>query len=152
MYSAILALDFGVLFNYTLHILVPASNYTKFGWAFVWLPLGVPYISPILAFLSTIYANEKLLRIMGHMNSIQITVNIPLTILFSLMNDEDPTYYLVLVFMVCVKVLVNVMTGKVRQYILNPRYAQNKKKLMKILSKQQMKLKQRESILGKDVS
>lgn len=51
------------------------------------------------------------------------------------MHDEDPMYYVVLVFMVFIKVLVNIMSAKVRQYTMNPRYAQNKLKLEKILNK-----------------
>jgi hypothetical protein len=114
LYSATLAIDFMVLLNYTLHILIPVTNFDKFGWAFVWLYFLVPYISPILAFYSAMFADEKVLKIMGHMNSIQIMVNIPLTILFSALNDEDPMYYLVLMFMVLIKVAVNVLSGKVR--------------------------------------
>ena len=70
---------------------------------------------------------------MGHMNSICITVNIPIVFLVSIYNDEDPAYYLILMLMVCTKILVNIVSSRVRQYIINPRYEFNKSKLTKIL-------------------
>lgn len=152
LYSFLLAIDFMILFHYTLHIFVPFDNFAKFGWIFFFIYWMVPYYSPILAFLGAIYANEGFLKIMGHMNSICITVNIPLVFLLSIYNDEDPSYHLVLMLMVAVKILVNIVSSRVRQYIINPRYESNKTKLTKILQRQKTKLRKREEILGKDVS
>jgi len=143
LYSALLAFDFMILVNYTLHIFV-ASNFGKFGWSFFFVYWMVPYYSPLLAFISAISASERALKIMGHMNSICITVNIPVVIIVSLYNDEDPAYYLILFFMICIKILVNIVSARVRQYTINPRYQSNKAKLTKILARQKQKLNKRE--------
>ena len=93
----------------------------------------VPFYPPILAMFGALYADDKFLKIMGHMNAICIKVNIPLVIILSLYNDEDPSYYLILIFMIAIKILVNIVSSRVRQYIINPRYESNKAKLAKIL-------------------
>ena len=88
------------------------------------------------------------MKVMGNMNSIMIMCNIPLTILMSMLNNEDPVYYLVLIFMVVLKVIISGLSAKIRHYIVNPRFQANSIKLEKILNKQQQKKELAENIIG----
>jgi hypothetical protein len=135
LYSALVAIDAMVLFDYTMHIFTPIIHYEEFGWAFFWFYFGVPYFSIILAMASAYTGNHELMKLMGNMNSIMIVFNIPLTILMSALNNEDPVYYLVLVFMVLLKVMISGLSAKIRHYIVNPRFQANSLKLEKILNK-----------------
>jgi hypothetical protein len=139
MYSALIAIDAMVLFDYTMHIFIPVKHYEQFGWAFIWFYFGVPYFSLLLAVVSAYTGSHELMKLMGNMNSIMIVFNIPFTILVSAMNGEDPLYYLVLLFMVVLKVLISGLSAKIRHFIVNPRFQANATKLEKILNKQQQK-------------
>lgn len=59
------------------------------------------------------------------MNALMIQFNIPVTVVFSLFAGEDYVYYLVLAFMVFVKVALSALSAKVRMYLINPRYQRN---------------------------
>lgn len=122
LYSALIAIDCLVLFNYSLHIFIPISHYEQFGWAFFWFYFGVPYFSPMLALASAYTGNLEMIKIMGNMNSMMIMFNIPLTIVMSIIWDEDPLYYLVLIFMVMLKVAISALSAKVRHFMINPRF------------------------------
>ena len=60
-----------------------------------------------------------------------ITINVPLTVLLSFYEDEDPVYYLVIILMVAVKIFMSALSAKIRMYLINPRYNQNKQKILK---------------------
>ena len=83
--------------------------------------------------------NHEYLEVMGNMNAIMIIFNIPLTIVMSIIWDEDPLYYLVLILMVMLKVIISALSAKIRHHMINPRFQTNAKKLEKILNKQQQK-------------
>ena len=104
-----------------------------------WFYFGVPYFSPILAIMTAYTGNHEYLEVMGNMNAIMIMFNIPLTIVMSIIWDEDPLYYLVLILMVMLKVIISALSAKIRHYMINPRFQSNAKKLEKILNKQQQK-------------
>lgn len=76
----------------------------------------------------------------------------PATILLSIAFGEDVVYYLLLCFMVFVKVALSAVSAKVRMYLVNPRYQRNQEKLKKILQRQQGKIKTRDEILGVDTA
>ena len=67
--------------------------------------------------------------------------NIPLTFILSLAQGDDPIYGITLLLMILVKVLMSMLSAKVRMFIINPRYSQNKEKLVKILDRQSHKKK-----------
>jgi len=104
------------------------------GWPFLFVYLGVPYISPLLAIVSAWTASYNLIKTMGNLNAIMIMFNIPLTVLLSWKNGEDPIYYLVLFLMMAMKVMISVLSSKVMHYMTNPRFCANDVKLKKILS------------------
>jgi len=62
LYSAVVALDLLLLLNYTFHIFIPMNSYYSFGWIFVLVFPGVPYISPILALISAFMGSEHLMK------------------------------------------------------------------------------------------
>ena len=90
----------------------------------------------MLAIISTYTGNCDLMKTMGNVNSMMIMFNIPLTILMSIINNEDPLYYLVLIFMVVLKVFISGLSAKIRHFMINPRFQANSVKLVKILNKQ----------------
>ena len=47
--SFIISLDIILLMNFTFHIVYPPSNYSAFGWAFVFMPPLIPYMAPVAA-------------------------------------------------------------------------------------------------------
>lgn len=150
LYSAVLALDLMMLINFTMHIFTPAENYDKFGWAFLFVFFGVPYLAPFFAIIAAITGDSTLMKTMGNLNSIAIIFNIPLTMLLSIINGDDAVYLLLLTLMICSKIALSALGAKVRMYLINPRYSKNKVKLLKILSRQNHKLRLREQILGKE--
>ena len=125
LYASMLALDLLLLLNYTLHIFFPAENFSRFGWAFCLLVLGVPYISPAMAFTAAFFGSPELMKVMSNFNSFEILINIPLVAFVSACQDDDPVYYLLLMFMVLVKMGLSATSAKVRQYLTNPRYSKN---------------------------
>lgn len=122
-FAACVALDFMLLINYTLHIMVPVSNFYSFGWVFMFIIFGVPYFSPLLAFVAALNGSPQLLQTVGNMNSLMICVNIPLTLVVSYIKNDDPVYFLQLLMMVAVKVFVSQSSAKVRMFLINPRYS-----------------------------
>jgi len=152
LYACILALDFLLLLNYTLHIFMPGSNFTGFGWVFFFFIFGVPYISPMVAFAAAFLGNPNLMKTMSNMNAYMITVNIPLVALAGYLYEDDPVYLLLLSFMMLVKMGLSATSAKVRQYLTNPRYAKNAEKLKKILRRQTEKLQKRDEILGREAT
>lgn len=152
LYACVLALDFMLLLNYTLHIFMPASNFVRFGWAFFFCIFGVPYISPLVAFAAAFLGSPKLMKTMSNMNAYEIMVNIPLVALVGYLQDDDPVYLLLLSFMILVKMALSATSAKVRQYLTNPRYTKNADKLKKILKRQKEKLQKRDEILGREAT
>jgi hypothetical protein len=86
------------------------------------------------------------------MNSMMICFNIPLTVAFMWIHNDDPIYYLLLATIVFVKVCLSGASAKVRMYLINPRYSRNQEKLSKILIRQKDKLKIRDEILGEETA
>lgn len=152
LFAAILTMDIMLLVNYTYHIFMPAKNFYEFGWAFFFLWPLIPYLSPLIAFVGAFTGSNKLLKVAGSMNSMMIQFNIPATIIMSIASGEDVIYYLLLTFMVFIKVLLSAVSAKVRMYLVNPRYQRNQDKLQKILQRQQGKIKTRDEILGSDTA
>jgi hypothetical protein len=151
-FAAVLSIDIMLLINFTFHLFLPVSNMHKFGWVFCCLYFGVPYLSPIIAVAASITGDPQLLKQTGNLNSLEITVNIPLTIAASMYYDDDPVFILFLVLMIWFKVALSGVSAKVCQNLINPRYAKNQVKLKKILKRQKEKMRKREEILGKEAS
>ena len=80
LFAAVLSVDILLLINFTFHIFLPVTNFYNFGWAFFFVYGGVPYLSPILAIISAVKGSPHLLKQVGNFNSLEIMVNIPLTI------------------------------------------------------------------------
>ena len=149
IYSAILALDIILLMQMTFHCVTPSKNFHNFGWVFFFLMFGVPYLSPLFAYLGAIFGSQQLFVLTGNMNSSMILCNIPLTAFFLVWQHDDVIYLLILTLMLLVKSALSFVTSKIRMYMSNPRFASNNQKLVKILSRQAKRLYTRESILGK---
>lgn len=122
LFAAILTMDIMLLVNYTYHMFFPTTNFNSFGWAFIFLWPGIPYLSALTAFVGAFLGNVSLLKMTGSMNSMMIQFNIPATIFFSLIAGDDVIYYLLLAFMVFIKVALSAVSAKVRMYLVNPRY------------------------------
>jgi hypothetical protein len=135
LFAAVLTVDILLLINFTLHIFIPVTNFYHFGWLFFFVFFGIPYFSPMIAVLASLSGSDQLLKTTGNMNSMMICFNIPLTIAFMFLHDDDPIYYLLLASMVFVKVCLSAVSAKVRMYLINPRYSKNQEKLSKILSR-----------------
>jgi hypothetical protein len=114
LYACVLALDFMLLLNYTLHIFMPGSNFIRFGWAFFFFIFGVPYISPVVAFAAAFLGSPRLMKTMSNMNAYEIMVNIPLVAFVGYLQDDDPVYLLLLSFMMLVKMALSATSAKVR--------------------------------------
>lgn len=152
LFAAILTADILVLINYTYHLFLPTSNFSKFGWPFFFIQFGIPYLSPLIAFIAAFIGSDSLLKTTGNMNALMIQFNIPLTVIASLIYGEDYIYYVVLAFMVFIKICMSAVSAKVRMYLINPRYQRNQIKLQKILFRQLQKTKIRDDILGGDTA
>mmetsp|Transcript_41110 Transcript_41110/g.62472 ORF Transcript_41110/g.62472 Transcript_41110/m.62472 type:complete len:177 (+) Transcript_41110:4219-4749(+) len=149
-YSAIVSLDLLLLLNYTFHLIIPMQNFWEFGWIFSFVFFGVPYIAPVLALFSSMLGSESLMKHVGNLNAIAICFNIPLVLGLSLWKEDDPIYAVTLFAMIFVKVIMSMLSAKVRMFMINPRYSSNKEKLKKILSRQMHKKKLFEEVLGKE--
>ena len=139
LYSAVVALDLLLLLNYTFHIFIPIQNFYSFGWIFTFVYAGVPYISPILALISSFMGSEHLMKQVGNLNAITMCFNIPIVMVVSLLSNDDPIYAVTLSMMILVKVIMSMLSAKVRMFLVNPRYHSNKEKLTKILDRQKHK-------------
>ena len=122
LFAAVLTMDIMLLVNYTYHIFLPKQNFDQFGWAFCFLWPLIPYLSPLIAFVGAFLGSNNLLKMAGSMNSLMIQFNVPACILLSFVNNEDVIYYLLLAFMVFIKVALSAVSAKVRMYLVNPRY------------------------------
>lgn len=125
LFAAVLTIDILLLINFTLHIFIPVTNFYEFGWLFFFIFFGIPYFSPLIAFFAAMTGNDQLLKTTGNMNSMMICFNIPLTVIFQWIYDDDPIYYLLLATMIFVKVCLSAVSAKVRMYLINPRYSKN---------------------------
>jgi len=150
-YACMLALDILLLVNFTFHIFIKPSNFKSFGWAFTLVLFGVPYLSPIFAFLAALTGNQNMLKLTGNMNSMTIVFNIPLTALMCVWNNDDVLYLLMLAVMLVTKSVLSLITAKIRMYLSNPRFASNNSKLIKILRRQRKRMEVRDDILGKEL-
>lgn len=56
-YACMLALDILLLVNFTFHIFAKQDNFKNFGWVFLFVLFGVPYLSPMFAFLAALTGN-----------------------------------------------------------------------------------------------
>lgn len=153
LFAALLALDFMLLFQFTMNMFYPWHNYADFGWVFMWIYFGIPYLAPLCAFIAAFFASPRLMRANGNMNSIMILVNIPLTFIAHLKNDgNDLAFLLTLGLMVMVKILQSIVGAKIRMYMINPRYSQNRRKILKLQALQKQKIQNREAILGRSAN
>jgi len=150
LYSALLALDIMMLINFTMHIFTPQENFKLFGWAFMFVFFAIPFLSPAFAIFSAITGSDTALKMTNNMNSLMICFNIPITMLLSMYNQDDPVYLLLLALIISVKIGLSALGAKVRMFLINPRYSKNKFKLMKILHRQNKKMQIREKVLGKE--
>ena len=112
---------------------------------------GVPYLSPVFAFLAALTGNQNMLKLTGNMNSMTIVFNIPLTAVMCWFNDYDVLYLLMLAVMLVTKSVLSLITAKIRMYLSNPRFAANNSKLIKILRRQRKRMEVRDDILGKEL-
>jgi hypothetical protein len=124
-YSFMMAIDIMLLIGFTFHCFLPYKNFVSFGWAFMFLIAGVPYLSPILAYLSMLKGSPSLMRTSTNLNNSVILFNIPFTIGLLILNDDDVLYIRMLVLMVLVKSILSWVTAVIRQYLTNPRYTRN---------------------------
>lgn len=135
LYSTILALDIMLLINFTFHCLMPMTNFAAFGWAFMFVLVGVPYLSPIFAIASACSGSQSLMKTSGNFNTVMIVFNIPATLLCCFFFHDDALYILLLVMMLLVKSALSATGAKIRQFLSNPRYTQNNQKLMKMMAR-----------------
>ena len=110
----VLAIDILLLLNYTLHIFMPSVNFTRFGWAFCFFVFGVPYAAPVLAITAAFFGNATMMMTMSNLNAFEILINIPLVAMISLMQGDDPVYFLLLCLMILVKMALSATSAKVR--------------------------------------
>jgi hypothetical protein len=151
VYACILALDILLLINFTFHIFIGRDHFKNFGWVFMFVLFGVPYLSPVFAIMGAFTGNQNMLKLTGNMNSMTIVFNIPLTAVALFLNGDDILYLLLLAVMLVTKSLLSGITSKIRMYLSNPRFAANNMKLRKIMYRQRKRAAVREDILGKEI-
>lgn len=134
LYAFVFALDVTVLINFSFHCFYYQSNFNAFGWVFAFLLVGVPYLAPMFAIVSTILGSENLLRITGNLNSMTVCFNYSLTFFACLISKDDVMYSVMLVFMFFTKCVLSAVAAKIRVYLANPRYAWNEETLNTIMS------------------
>ena len=79
-----LTLDLILLTKLLIEILSPSPGETTFkdwGWVFLLVYPGLPIISPVLAFFSALRKDADLMKEMINVNSVILTVNLPLSII-----------------------------------------------------------------------
>lgn len=135
VYSAVVAIDIVLLFNFTLHLFLPMSNFTSFGWAFFFVYFAIPYLSPIFAIISAVVGSVSMMKQVGNLNAFVVCYNIPITMFLALNNNDDPQYILLLLLMVAAKIALSGISAKICQNLVNPRYKKNKDKLVKIMKR-----------------
>jgi len=111
----VLTFDLMVLIDFFMHLLIPVTNFYKFGWAFCFVYFGIPFIAPFMAFYGALRGSVPALKALGNVNSCIILYNIPLTIFLTWINHDHDTPYniLVLVFMVAIKIGMSGVSAKV---------------------------------------
>lgn len=129
LYAAVLSLDLLILINFFFRLFLPITNMADFGWAFLSLYPLLPLASPVMAVVSAITGSVELLKTTSNMNSTMIIFNIPITFAFALIHRDDPQFMLSLIFMIFIKVGFSLVSAKVQQNLVNPRYAKNQEKL-----------------------
>jgi hypothetical protein len=114
IYSGLLSFDIMILINYTLHLFLPYFNFLKFGWLFFFFVILVPYSGPSIAFIASLKGSPYLMKVSGHMNSLSIIFNIPLVAILSFFYKEDVIYFVLLAFMIIIKMLLSASSAKIR--------------------------------------
>lgn len=89
------------------------SNQLKFGLVFTLVYPLVPYLSPVIAIVSSVSGNHYLLKQVGNLNALMVLVNIPSTIALSYYYDDDPQFIMLLFLMIWVKVAMSAISAKV---------------------------------------
>lgn len=147
IYCLVCALDVAMLSNFTFHCL-QGNNFKHFGFAFFFIYTGVAYFSPLLHILSAFSGSDNILRMAGNMNSMMLTINYPLTFIFMCINSDIAEFKVLLIVMIAVKMILSMMTSKIRTFLKNPRYGTNEYKLRIVMAHQLKKRKFQTSILG----
>jgi hypothetical protein len=151
LYSALLAFDITVLINFTLHIFAKGDNFPNFGWVFFFILFGVPYFSPLFALFAAVQGSNGWLKLSGNMNSMCVCFNIPLTAFACMATGDDPFYLIILAFMMVLKCGLSALSAKIGQFLVNPRYGQNRASIRKILKAQALKRNKQVEVLGVEV-
>jgi len=151
LYATILAIDILMLISFTFYCFLE-DNFSSFGWAFFFLHFGVPYFAPFIAFVSAITGNESLMKTSGHLNTMTVLFNYPITIAFLICKKDDLVYIFQLVIMLVCKFAINAVGAIIRQYLRNPRFSKNKSKIFKLIKRQRERFNERDRVLGKETA
>mmetsp|Transcript_20507 Transcript_20507/g.31213 ORF Transcript_20507/g.31213 Transcript_20507/m.31213 type:complete len:122 (+) Transcript_20507:871-1236(+) len=118
MFSLLLTIDVIMLVSLLIDIFMVEDgvmgNFTSFGWAFLFIYFAVPVIAPMLTFMAAITRDPYMMKEMGNLNAICISVNIPLAMGACLLMNDDPAYVLSLLFYMMIKILVATVSAKIR--------------------------------------
>ena len=151
LYSIVVALDITNLINFTFHIFRKGDdNFENFGWVFFFVLFGVPYLSPLFAFISALKGSPRWLKLTGNMNSMCVCFNYPLTLLACVISRDDPYYLVFIVWMMFTKCALSFVSGKIRMYLYNPRYGENLVTIREMFTNQLGKRNRQIDILGVD--
>mmetsp|Transcript_41315 Transcript_41315/g.62935 ORF Transcript_41315/g.62935 Transcript_41315/m.62935 type:complete len:342 (-) Transcript_41315:60-1085(-) len=151
VFSMLLTLDVVMVINFFVEIMTPGEedfSYDKWGWAFLFVYFGLPIAAPIVGFVGAMWKDPEVMKEMSNLNSIMLTFNIPLAVLSSIVTGGDPVFLLMFAFFTLLKMGISIISGKIRQVMSNPRYASNRNRLSKILSKQTIRKYKRDQIFG----
>ena len=146
--SFITALDIILLMNFTFHISFPPSNYSTFGWAFVFMPPFIPYMSPVAAIAACASGEIGYFRTVNNLNAVTVLFNIPFTMLFAMSSHDDPVFIFILLLMILVKAAFSAISAKISHHLDNPKYFSNHDKLKKIFQRQRVRIEKRNEVLG----
>lgn len=151
--SLTVAIDFILLGTFLFHITHPfAENWESFGWAFFWAPPLLFIQQPIAVVTACMFGNVNLFKIVGNMNSSQVCVTYPIVLLLTFINDDDPIFHFIILFLMGTKFAFSSLSSKVVHTLNNPRFYTNQIKINKFMIIQQRRTSKREEILGVEVN
>ena len=109
-------------------------------------------MAPFFAFVAAVAGSESMLKTSGHLNTMTVLFNYPITIAFLIVKNDDVVYIFQLMIMLVCKYALNAVGAIIRQYLRNPRFSKNKSKILKLIRHQRAKFDERQRILGKETA
>lgn len=129
VYSLVVSLDILMSFVIFVHVMNPLENIYTFGIPWLFMLPFVTFLGPVWGFFGSFTASTTMLKTYSSFNATAFLMNIPLTLAYMIIYEEQLFYVVCLVILMINKIFISFFGSKVRQHLINPGYMKNEEKL-----------------------